>query len=154
MTPWPLAVAFAAPIAGRLADRYSAGLLGGIGLAMMSAGIALIAFFPEHGTSADLMWRMALCGLGFGFFQSPNNRALLAYAPRSRSGAAGGMQSTARLLGQSIGAAGVAILFHAYSTQGENQGGNKGANIALLASAGIALAAAVISSLRPATRPM
>jgi DHA2 family multidrug resistance protein-like MFS transporter len=150
MTPWPLAVAFAAPIAGRLADRYSAGLLGGIGLAMMSLGIALIAFFPENGTSADLMWRMALCGLGFGFFQSPNNRALLAYAPRSRSGAAGGMQSTARLLGQSLGAAGVAILFHAYSTQSEN----KGANIALLTSAGIALAAAVISSLRPATRPM
>jgi len=146
MTPWPLAVAFAAPIAGRLADRYSAGILGGVGLAMMSAGLAFIAIFPEQGTSADLMWRMALCGLGFGFFQSPNNRALIASAPRARSGAAGGMQSTARLLGQSIGAAGVAILFRAYSTQG--------ANIAITAAAGIALAAAVISSLRPATRPM
>jgi MFS transporter, DHA2 family, multidrug resistance protein len=150
MTPWPLAVAFAAPIAGRLADRYSAGLLGGVGLAMMSLGLALVAFFPENGTSVDLMWRMALCGLGFGFFQSPNNRALLASAPRSRSGAAGGMQGTARLLGQSIGAAGVAILFRAYSTQGEN----KGANVALITAAGIALVAAVISSLRPATRPM
>ena len=145
MTPWPLAVAFAAPIAGRLADRYPAGILGGVGLVMMSAGLALLAFFPENGTATDLIWRMGLCGLGFGFFQSPNNRALLASVPRSRSGAAGGMQGTARLLGQSIGAAGVAILFRAYSTQG--------ANIALLIAAGIALLAAVVSSLRLATPP-
>ena len=33
MTPWPLALALAAPLAGRLADRHAAGLLGGLGLA-------------------------------------------------------------------------------------------------------------------------
>jgi len=32
ITPWPIAIAFAAPLAGRLVERYSAGLLGGIGL--------------------------------------------------------------------------------------------------------------------------
>ena len=31
MTPWPLTVAVIAPFAGRLADRYPAGLLGGCG---------------------------------------------------------------------------------------------------------------------------
>ena len=61
---------------------------------------------------------MALCGLGFGFFQAPNNRTLLAAAPRARSGAAGGMFATARLLGQTLGAAGVAILFRAYPAVG------------------------------------
>ena len=107
---------------------------------MMSAGLALIGLFPAHGTSADLLWRMALCGLGFGFFQSPNNRAMLSSAPRARSGAAGGMLGTARLLGQSLGAAGVAILFRVYS--------ERGANIALFISAAVALAAAGVSLLR------
>jgi len=143
MTPWPLAVAIAAPIAGRLADRYPAGILGSLGMVCMSAGLALLALFPEGGSAADFIWRMALCGLGFGFFQAPNNRTLLAAAPRARSGAAGGMLASARLLGQTLGAAGVAILFRAYPSSGSN--------IILWCAAAFALAAALVSvsRLRP-----
>jgi DHA2 family multidrug resistance protein-like MFS transporter len=83
---------------------------------------------------------MALCGLGFGFFQAPNNRTLMAAAPRARSGSAGGMLSTARLLGQTLGAAGVAILFRAYP--------QSGSNIILWGAAAFALAAALISLAR------
>jgi DHA2 family multidrug resistance protein-like MFS transporter len=137
MTPWPVAIAFAAPIAGRLADRYPAAILGGIGLVTLSAGLALLAMFPADGSAVDLMWRMALCGLGFGFFQSPNNRTMISSAPRERSGAAGGMLSTVRLLGQTVGAAVVAVLFRAHT---EN-----GAKIALVASSVMALTAAVFS---------
>ncbi len=137
MTPWPIAVAFAAPIAGRLADRYPAGVLGGIGLMLNAVGLLLIATFPEGGSAVDLMWRMAVCGLGFGFFQSPNNRAMISSAPRARSGAASGMLGTARLTGQTLGAAGVAILFSTYA--------DRGANIALMVAAGIAFAAACVS---------
>lgn len=141
MTPWPVAVAVAAPFAGRLADRYPAGVLGGVGLAMMSAGLASLALFPSNGTTLDFIWRMALCGLGFGFFQSPNNRAIVSSAPRSRAGAAGGMLSTARLFGQTLGAAGVALLFHANPSHGSN--------IALGAAAAIAFVAAIVSTTRP-----
>jgi DHA2 family multidrug resistance protein-like MFS transporter len=56
---------------------------------------------------------MAVCGAGFGFFQAPNNRAMLSAAPMDRSGAAGGMLATARLTGQTIGATLTAILFRA-----------------------------------------
>ena len=137
MTPWPIAVAIAAPIAGRLADRYPAGILGSLGMVCMSAGLALLALFPEGGSTADFIWRMALCGLGFGFFQAPNNRTLLAAAPRPRSGAAGGMLASARLLGQTLGAAGVAILFRAYPLAGSN--------IILWCAAALAMVAALIS---------
>jgi DHA2 family multidrug resistance protein-like MFS transporter len=137
MTPWPVGVALAAPLAGRLADRYPAGILGSLGLLAMASGLTLLALFPHNGTSADLIWRMALCGLGFGFFQAPNNRTLIGSAPRARAGAAGGMLATARLLGQTLGAAGVAILFRAYP--------GKGSNLTLAVAAGISVAAAAVS---------
>jgi MFS transporter, DHA2 family, multidrug resistance protein len=147
MTPWPVAVGIAAPIAGRLADRYPASLLGGAGLVMMAAGLLLLAELHTGGSSVDFIWRMALCGAGFGLFQSPNNRTLLLAAPRARSGAAGGMLGTARLLGQTVGAAGVAILFRVYP--------ERGADVALFAAAAIALAAAFVSLSRlAATAPV
>jgi MFS transporter, DHA2 family, multidrug resistance protein len=146
MTPWPLAVAIAAPVAGRLSDRLPAGILGGAGLAVMSCGLWLLALLPAGGSPADLIWRMAICGLGFGFFQSPNNRAMILSAPRARSGAAGGMLSTARLLGQTVGAAGVAILFRAHPA--------RGASLALLLAAATALAAALVSTSRLTARPL
>jgi DHA2 family multidrug resistance protein-like MFS transporter len=111
MTPWPLAVGIGAPIAGRLADRFSAAFLGAAGLLVLSAGLALLAALPASPTSGDIAWRMALCGLGFGFFQAPNNRSMLSAAPISRSGAAGGMLATARLTGQTVGAILAAISF-------------------------------------------
>src|SRR5256884_4756749 len=68
MTPWPLALAVAAPLAGRLADRHAAGMLGGLGLLVVAAGLMLLAFLPAGSTPAGFVWRMALCGAGFGFF--------------------------------------------------------------------------------------
>ena len=112
MTPWPLAIGCVAPFSGRLADRYSAGILGGIGLALFAAGLFSLATMGLHPSTLAIVWRMALCGVGFGLFQSPNNRAMVTAAPRERSGAAGGMLATARLLGQTTGAVAVASGFH------------------------------------------
>jgi DHA2 family multidrug resistance protein-like MFS transporter len=80
ITPWPIAIAFAAPLAGRLVERYPAGLLGGIGLLLFAGGLGMLAFLPAHPATLDVVWRMALSGAGFGLFQSPNNRTMIAAA--------------------------------------------------------------------------
>jgi len=110
MTPWPVAVGIAAPIAGRLSDRFPAAILGAGGLAGLAVGLVFLAHLPPHPTFADIAWPMAVCGAGFGFFQAPNNRILLSSAPRIRAGAAGGMLATARVTGLALGAT-IAALF-------------------------------------------
>ncbi|CNB58589.1 MFS transporter [Yersinia similis] len=118
LTPWPLATMVIAPIAGRLIERYHAGLLGGIGLAVFASGLFLLAVLPANPSDVDIIWRMILCGAGFGLFQTPNNHTIISAAPQHRSGGASGMLGTARLLGQTSGAALVALMFNMFSTNG------------------------------------
>ena len=61
---------------------------------------------------------MAVCGAGFGFFQSPNLKAIMSSAPPRRSGGASGTVATSRLMGQSIGAALVALCFGLWAWAG------------------------------------
>jgi DHA2 family multidrug resistance protein-like MFS transporter len=111
LTPWPVATALLAPLAGPLSDRYPPAILGGIGLAVLATGLALMATMPADASEAGIVARMVLCGAGFGFFQSPNLRAIMSSAPAGRSGGASGIVATSRLLGQSTGAALVALSF-------------------------------------------
>ena len=140
LTPWPLATMVMAPLAGYLIERVHAGLLGALGLAVMAAGLFALALLPSQPTDLDIIWRMILCGAGFGLFQSPNNHTIITSAPRHRSGGASGMLGTARLLGQSTGAALVALMF--------NLAGQNGNHLALLTAGALATLAAIVSGLR------
>lgn len=140
LTPWPLATMVMAPIAGRLIERVHAGLLGAIGLAMFASGLFALALLPNAPADADVVWRMMLCGAGFGLFQSPNNHTIISSAPRNRSGGASGMLGTARLLGQTSGAALVALMFNLFA--------NHGTHFSLLLAGSFATVATVVSALR------
>ncbi len=145
MIPWPLATALLAPVSGSLSDRYPAGLLGLIGLMAFAGGLAALALLPERTAMIDIIWPMALAGAGFGLYQSPNNRTIQGAAPRARSGAASGMASMARLLGQTIGAALAAFLFSRLA--------GEGAIAALWLGAGFAVLGAIASALRLTNSP-
>jgi MFS transporter, DHA2 family, multidrug resistance protein len=108
---WPLAIALIAPIAGRLADRWPAGILGGLGLLLTSSAMLLLDVLPAPTRVIDVMWRMGLCGAGTIIFQAPNIRLIVRSAPVHRSAAAGGLVATVRVTGQTIGAALAALVF-------------------------------------------
>jgi DHA2 family multidrug resistance protein-like MFS transporter len=135
LTPWPAAVGVMAPIAGWLADRLSTAVLCAVGLATFCAGLVALALLPAAPNPFEIGWRMALCGVGFGLFQSPNNRMMLTAAPRERAGAAGGMLGTARLTGQTLGAVLTAIFLHLFGAPGEVIGLEVAAGFAALAAA-------------------
>ncbi|CAG2152150.1 MFS transporter [Cupriavidus numazuensis] len=137
ITPWPLTVALMAALSGRLSDRYPASILAGAGLALLAAGLLGLALLGHDATSLDIAWRMAICGLGFGLFQSPNNRAMIGATPPERSGGASGAQATTRLLGQTTGTAVVALLF-SFDQTGAGR-------LALYVAVGMATLGAVIS---------
>jgi DHA2 family multidrug resistance protein-like MFS transporter len=129
-----------APIVGRLSDRYPAGILGSLGLALLGIGMALLAMLPASPHFADIVWRMVICGCGFGLFQTPNMKALMSSAPLGRSGSASGIVATARLIGQTCGAALAALCF--------GLAGREGATVALLLGAAFAALGFLMSSLR------
>ncbi|MDB5672426.1 MAG: transporter [Alphaproteobacteria bacterium] len=101
---WPLAMMLIAPIAGSLSDRTPQGLLGIVGMVIVTGALIAIALLPEHPSYFDLAWRMGLCGGGFGLFLSPNSRQIMGAAPPERAASAGGLIGTTRLTGQSLGA--------------------------------------------------
>jgi DHA2 family multidrug resistance protein-like MFS transporter len=111
MMPWPAAVALIAPISGRLADRVKTAWLCAAGGALLAIGLATIGLLPADPRGVAFVVGTVIAGLGFGLFQTPNNRILLLSAPKARSGAAGAMQGTARLTGQTLGAIAMAVIF-------------------------------------------
>ena len=151
-TPWPVAIALTAPIAGRLADRYPAALLSTCGLLVLTLGLILLACLGDHASVPDILWRAFICGLGFGFFQSPNNREMLSNAPRSRSGTASGVLAIARTFGQSLGAALVAVVLAATSVAQASantaQLDASAVHMSLWLAASATLLATIISALR------
>lgn len=151
LAAWPLATVASAAVAGRLIGRWHNGLLGGLGLGLMALGMALLALLPTAATTdVALAWRLALCGVGFGLFQSPNNHTIVTSAPPHRSGGAAGMLGTARLTGQSLGALVIGALYGLGSRLG-----GAAADVPHLALGVAALLSAVgaVSSLRRISAP-
>lgn len=140
LTPWPIATMLMAPLAGRWVEKVHPGLLGSIGMGIFATGLFSLSLLPEDPAAGDIVWRMMLCGAGFGLFQTPNNSTLISSAPPNRSGGASGMLGTARLVGQTTGATLVAMVFGLVK--------DNSTHTCLLLAAGFAVAAGVISSLR------
>ena len=92
-------------------DRMPVSTLAGSGLLVMTAGLIAMLCLPGDSSAVMIGLRLGICGVGFGFFQAPNNRALMSSAPIDRAGAAAGLIAISRVTGQISGAMLVALLF-------------------------------------------
>jgi DHA2 family multidrug resistance protein-like MFS transporter len=131
-TAWPLAIMLVSPAAGYLSNRFPLGLLGSLGLIVFAAGLVSVTFLPAEASVFAAMWRVALCGLGYGFFQTPNTRALITSVPLVRTSAASVLGAQGRVLGQAMGAALVAFAFAAPESQATNLSLRLAAGVAML----------------------
>jgi DHA2 family multidrug resistance protein-like MFS transporter len=145
LLPWLLASAAVAPFSGRLADRYNSSRLAVIGLGTFSVGLLCTALMGPSPTPFDIAWRMAVCGIGYGLFQSPNNRSMQGSAPRERSGAPQAIQGVARVFGQTTGAVTVASIF---AMEGHPTANGSGiTDSAVVVAMSVATACAVLATL-------
>ncbi len=103
MTPWPLAVLLTTPIATSALARFAAATLCATGGFCMTIGLVTLAMTLTPSVELHL-FAIMLCGVGFGLFQTPNNRSMFQATPEERTASAGGLQATARLTGQVGGA--------------------------------------------------
>ena len=150
MTPWPLAVMVAAPLSAHLAKRVSTARLCAAGGGCLAIGLALCAAWPTHGDPRlPMALFTGLAGLGFGFFQTPNNQNMLLAAPKERSGAAGGAQGTARLTGSTLGSLLMGLMFALLPSARAVHWGLTLAALAALAGAVVSLSRSTASA-RPA----
>ena len=147
MTPWPLATMIVSPLAAKFVEKHNPGLTAAAGMGVYALGITLMLLLPHSEVSElNIAWRMALCGVGFGLFQTPNNIVMVIATPIQRTGGAGGMQSTARLVGQTLGATLVTLIFAISLPKLSVQ-------ICLCVALGMALVAGILSLTRASRLP-
>jgi len=103
MMAQPVAAGAVAPLAGSLSDRYGSRGISLIGLVFVITGFLLMGTLHQDVTPLGYVLRIIPVGIGFGFFQAPNNSAVMGSAPRQRLGIASGLLSLSRTLGQTSG---------------------------------------------------
>jgi EmrB/QacA subfamily drug resistance transporter len=105
VAPTPLAMALMAPVAGLLSERYVPERLGALGLATTAIASAGLSFLQSKATALEVIFWLALLGLGMGIFQTPNNNLLMSSVPRERLGISSSFLSIVRSVSYSTGAA-------------------------------------------------
>ncbi len=145
LSAWPIMSLAIASRMGHLSDRYSASLLCTLGIVVMGVSLAGFTLLPATPATWEIVLCAAIGGAGFGTFNTPNNRAIIASARREQTGRAAGVMSAARLTGQTSGAALVAIVF---GLAGGAQPGRGAIQAALLTGCGFIVLAAALSAVR------
>lgn len=141
LTPWAMLTAASSPIAGWLSDYIPRRVLAAVGASILAVSLFFLAWWLWSGEAgSSIAWPLAACGMGFGTFTASNNRTMLTSVALDRASGASGTQSTARLLGQALGASlGAVLLASGWETSFE---------IGLFIGGLSAVAAGILSAIR------
>ncbi|HEX3013197.1 MAG TPA: MFS transporter [Methanobacterium sp.] len=105
----PAVMAITAPVAGRLSDRFSAGLIASIGMAVTAISLFCFIFLDNNSSLEFIIAILLVLGFGLGLFSSPNTNAIMGSVKKRFYGIASATVGTMRLIGQML-SMGVAML--------------------------------------------
>jgi predicted MFS family arabinose efflux permease len=108
----PVVMAIMAPIAGRMSDRFNARKIAATGMATVTLGLFTFVFLDGNTPLNSIIIGLAILGLGFGLFSSPNTNVIMGSVERRFYGVASATVSTMRLIGQTM-SIGIATLVFA-----------------------------------------
>lgn len=100
MISQPIAMTLLSPIAGRLSDKKNPGVIASIGMGLTASGLILLCFINETTPNYLIVLLLALMGIGFGLFSSPNSNAIMSSVEKKQLGVASGVVGTMRMVGQ------------------------------------------------------
>lgn len=99
----PLTMGLVSPVSGWLSDRFGSRGISLAGLLMIVAGCLCIGSLDSQSGVLGIALSLAPFGFGLGFFQSPNNNAIMTAAPKESLGVASGLLALSRNLGGTAG---------------------------------------------------
>jgi EmrB/QacA subfamily drug resistance transporter len=108
----PVIMAITAPIAGRMSDRFNARKIAALGMATVTIALFTFVFLDGDTPINSIILGLAILGLGFGLFSSPNTNVIMGSVERRFYGVASATVSTMRLIGQTM-SIGIATLVFA-----------------------------------------
>jgi predicted MFS family arabinose efflux permease len=120
----PLLQAIFSSPAGRLSDRMEPGKVASAGMGLCAAGLLLLAFIGGDTSLPFILTALALLGIGFALFSSPNTNAVMSSVDRRRYAVASGTLGTSRYVGQMLSMGIAMTLFAVYIGQVEIGPGN------------------------------
>jgi MFS family permease len=145
LTVVPISLMLTSPVAGWISDRHGARIPQVAGGLMLAAGLAWLATADGNTPMPSIVLGLALEGAGMGFFQPPNNSAVMGALPPGKLGSGGGLLATSRNVGMVLGVATGGALFEA----GERISFVAGWRLALWVGAGLGLGAGLLALLKP-----
>jgi len=156
--PMTLLIIVVAPLAGRSSDRIGSRWLMGAGMTLVGISLLLYQRVTVHSTFWTLLPSLLLGGVGMAMTMSPMTSAAMGAVPVDKAGVGSGVLNSFRQVGGSLGIALMGAILASYlhhppGTPAGAQDYVDGLHAALLVSAGITFAAAVVAVLTVRTRP-
>jgi len=153
LVPLAGAIILISPFAGWLCDRINPRYLASGGIAVVACGALLLSAIDRSAGVVDIAVRVVIVGIGVGFFNQPNNYAIMTNAPRNRLGTAGAILATARAAGGLLGAAlaGAVYFWRASQLGPQGIGSTAPASAVFVGVAALCVAAGIVSYSRGRT---
>ena len=156
--PMTMLIIVVAPVAGRLSDRIGSRWLMGTGMMVVGVSLLLYQRVTVHSDFWTLLPAMVLGGVGMAMTMSPMTSAAMGAVPVDKAGVGSGVLNSFRQVGGSLGIALMgailaAFIHHPARTPAGAQDFVNGLHAALLVSAAITFAAAIVAVVTVRTRP-